>query len=66
MKEVKAISEQEKIIIKKLNHPLYTVEFLQEWINRNDDVFANAPSALQACSAKGFYEAVKYMTKEQN
>lgn len=59
------IEEKEKEIITKLNHPLYTVEFLQEWINRNDNVFTNAPAALQACCAKGFYEAVKCLTKEK-
>lgn len=34
---------------------------MEEWINRNDNVFVNAPAALQAMSAKGYYEAVKRM-----
>lgn len=65
MKKIE-IFEEEKKIIRKLNHRLYTVEFLEEWINRNDDVFVNAPCALQACMAKGFYEAVKCMLDKEN
>lgn len=65
MKKIE-ISEKEKGIIQKLNHPLYTVEFLEEWVNRNDNVFVNAPCALQACMAKGFYEAVKCMLDKED
>ena len=57
------MTDKEKKIIRELAHPLYTVEFLEEWVNRNDNVFANAPAALQACMAKGFYEAVKFMAE---
>ena len=60
------MTEREKEIVRKLAHPLYTVEFLEKWINRNDSVFVNAPSALQACSAKGFYEAVKLMAIKES
>ncbi|MBQ9206894.1 MAG: hypothetical protein IJ158_09295 [Treponema sp.] len=60
------MTEKEKGIIEKLTHPLYTVEFLEEWINRNDSVFVNAPAALQACEAKGFYAAVKLMAKTES
>ena len=56
---MRTISEREKQIIQKLNHPLYTVEFLKQWINRNDNPMINAVAALQAMGAKGFYEAVK-------
>jgi len=62
--EKRKLTEAEKDIVRKLSHPLYTVDFLEEWINRNDDVFSNAPSALQACSAKGFYEAVQLIAKK--
>ena len=55
------MTDREKEIVKRLNHSLYTVEYLEEWINRNDNVFVNAPAALQAMSAKGYYEAVKRM-----
>lgn len=43
--EKKKLTEAEKEIVKKLAHSLYTVDFLEEWINRNDNVFVNAPSA---------------------
>lgn len=52
---------REKEIIEKLGHPVYTAEFVEQWIGRNDNVYANAPAALQAMGAKGFYEAVQCM-----
>lgn len=55
------MTDREKQIVKQLNHPLYTVEFLEEWKKRNDNVLTNAPAALQAMGAKGFYEAVHQM-----
>lgn len=54
--------DKEKEIVRELNHPLYTVEFLDKWLNRNDNVFINAPAALQTMGAKGFYDAVKQMS----
>ena len=53
------MTDREKEIVRGLKHPLYTVEYLEEWINRNDNVFTNAPAALQAVCAKGYYEAIK-------
>ena len=53
------ITKKQEIIIKELNDPLYTVDFLKEWVNRNDNVFANAPAALQAMGANGFFAAVR-------
>ncbi len=53
------LSEKEKEVVTSLNHPLYTVEFLEEWVNRDDNVFANPVAALQVMGAKGFYDAVK-------
>jgi len=55
------ITPIQKEIIEGLNDPLYTVEFLEEWIDRNDNVFTNPVAALQAMGAKGFYSAVKAM-----
>lgn len=55
------MTEKEKDIVARLNHPIYTVDFLGKWVNRNDDVFTNAFAALQAMGAKGYYEAVKQM-----
>lgn len=62
-KDMIKLSESDKSIIEKLNHPFYTVEYLEEWLNRNDNVFINAPAALQIMGARGFYEAVRYMQK---
>lgn len=59
------MTEKEKEVIRKINHSLYTVEFLEEWINRNDNVLVNAPAALQAMGANGFYEAVKVIAKSE-
>lgn len=59
------MTEREREIAEKINHPLYTVEFLEEWIDRNDNVFINAVAALQAMGAKGFYEAIKQIAKRE-
>lgn len=55
------MTEREKEIVTELNHELYTVEYLEHWLNRNDSVVLNASAALQAMGAHGFYEAVKRM-----
>ena len=57
------LSDKEIQVINRLNHPLYTIEFLQEWINRKDNIFVNAPSALQAMGAKGYYQAIQQICK---
>lgn len=60
-----AMTDREKAIVRELNHPLYTVEFLDEWKDREDNIFSNAPAALQAMGANGFYAAVKKMAENQ-
>ena len=42
MKKKKEMTEQERQIVRELGHPLYTVEYLETWINRNDNVMCNA------------------------
>lgn len=59
------MTDKEKEVVRKINHSLYTVEFLEEWTNRNDNVLVNAPAALQAMGANGFYEAVKAIAKSE-
>lgn len=54
---------EEKKIVQELNDPLYTVEYLEEWINRNDNVAINAVAALSAMGAKGYYKAVQHIKK---
>lgn len=58
------LTDEEKRIVKELDHRLYTVEFLEEWINHDDNVFIDAPAALQTMMACGYYEAVKMMAKQ--
>lgn len=57
------LTEKEKELINNLGHALYTSDYIEEWINRNDNVFINAPAALNAMAAKGYWQAVKQMTK---
>lgn len=55
------LTELEKQIITELGDLLYTVEFVESWINREDNVLANPIAALQAMGANGYYQAVKLM-----
>lgn len=55
------LTELEKQIITELGDSLYTVEFVEEWINRSDNVIINPFAALQAMGAKGYHQAVKRM-----
>ena len=52
-------TEREKHLIEILDHPIYTVPFLEKWVNRTDNMITNAPSALQIMGARGYYQAVK-------
>ncbi len=49
------LTDKEKEIVKKLDDSLFTAEYLEEWINRKDRVDVNAPAALQAVGAQGYY-----------
>ena len=53
------LSEKEKKVIERLGDPLYTPEYIQEWVNRDDNVMINPAAAMSAIGAKGFYTAVK-------
>lgn len=59
------LTGKEKEIVQMLGDPIYTVKYLEEWINRNDDVSINAVAALTAMGAKGYYRAIQHIT-EQN
>ena len=59
----KTLSEKEKEVIFNLGHSVYTPDFVEHWINRNDIVDINAPAALQAVAAKAYYQAVVRMIK---
>ena len=60
------MTDKEKKIVRGLNHPLYNVKYLEEWKDREDNVFINAPAALQSMGAKGFYDAVCCIVQSQN
>ena len=62
---MRALTEYEKKIVRELNDPTYTVEYLEQWINRDDNVQVNAVAALSAMGAKGYYAAVKRMAERQ-
>ena len=62
---MKKLTSKEKAIVKNLNSALYTVQYLEEWINNNDDIFSNAIGALTAMGAKGFYDAIQLQVKIQ-
>lgn len=60
---MKKLTNLEKSIVNSLCVHPYNVEYLTQWINRDDNVFINAPAALNAMGAKGFYRAVQEMAK---
>lgn len=60
------LTVREKDAVKQLSHPLYTVDYIEKWVNRNDNVFTNAPAALNAMAAKGFYEAIKIIANDES
>lgn len=52
------LTENQKAIVTRLGDPVYTPDYLEEWLNRNDSVYINAPAALSSMGANGFYKAV--------
>ncbi len=60
---MRLLTEKEKEAIIKLNDPLYTADFVEEWINRSDNIVMNPAAALKAISAKGYHQAVRNMIK---
>lgn len=59
------LTELEKQIINELDHPLYTVEFIENWINQEPDVLINTVAALQVMGVQGYYDAVHQMADRQ-
>lgn len=59
------LTEIEKQIINELDHPLYTVDFIEKWINQESDVLINAVAALMIMGVHGYYEAVHRMAERQ-
>ncbi len=55
------LTKEEKELIERLNDPLYTAEYVEHWINKDDNVMANPIAAMQAMGAEGYHKAVKNM-----
>lgn len=52
------LTENQKAIVTRLGDTVYTPDYLEEWLNRSDSVYINAPAALSSMGANGFYKAV--------
>ena len=59
------LTELEKQIIDVLDHPVYTVEFIENRINGQIDILTNAVASLQLMGVIGYYEAVHRMADRQ-
>ena len=63
MKKIK-LTDDEKEIVRALNDPVYTIDYLEHWINRNDKrTKANALLLETVTEAKGFYAAIKRLAQ---
>lgn len=64
MNKGRMLTPEEKWAIKTLNDPIYTVEFIEDWLSREPvNVFSNAPAALQQMGVNGFLSAVRRLTQ---
>ena len=57
------LTETEKRIVEKLDHPIVTVAFLEEWLNPNEPNYdgSNPYGANFAAMSQGYYAAVQRM-----
>lgn len=53
------LTASQKDLIKKLNHQMYSVEYIEQWINYNDK--SNIVGRFIAAGALGFYSAIQKM-----
>lgn len=57
---MKKLTDAEKDAIQRIGDKLYTVDFVEEWLDRPaENVFTNAPAALQQMAVAGFMTAVR-------
>ena len=61
---MRKLTKREKDIVKKLNRPPYTVEYLEEWLDTDDETVANPTVALTIAYIEGFYDAVQAIDKQ--
>lgn len=59
------LTEHEKQIINELDHPLYTVEFIENRINGQLDILTKTVATLRLMGIIGYYEAVHRMAERQ-
>lgn len=52
------LTARQKEIILLLDHPYFTVDLIENWLNGKNAVPPDKAGAVQFCSIKGFYEAV--------
>ena len=50
------LTASEKKLVEELGDSTYTVDYLEAWINRNDNVEINAVAALSAMGQRDFTE----------
>ena len=58
------MTAKEREIVERLNHPVYTTDFLEEWIQRKDNVFINAPAAPEKRCSEGIVNILKAAVEE--
>ena len=62
---IKVLTNEEKGLIDILGHgTIYSSEYIEEWINRKDDVQVNVIAALSAMGAKGFYDCIRCCVRQ--
>ena len=54
----------QKRLVENLGDKTYTVAYIEEWMNRQDDVFSNAPAALTSMGVHGYLRAINHMERE--
>lgn len=57
------LTDSEKEIVNRLNDSLYTVDYLEEWINRREDINVDCVAKFFVMLAKGYYLAVRNMAE---
>ena len=56
---MRKLTDRERVIIEKLDHPLYTVDYLEQWTDGDYNPLTHALEALRSAKAKGYLEAVQ-------
>lgn len=55
------LTDKEKDIVRKLNHPIFTVDVLEKWLNRSEE--SKGIPGQQSFAVTGYYEAVRRMAE---